>query len=68
MNIVNPGMNAIHASFYHPRGEKRQYYLCVGDPYYSGPIKQVKAQNLGGLDDCSLRYFVFPDSCHFHKI
>ena len=57
MHIVSPGMNIIHTSFYHPRGGKRQYYLCVGDPYYSGHIKQVKAQKLGGLDNCSLRYF-----------
>ena len=30
-------------------GNKRTYYLCNGSPLHSGPLKQIKATNIGGF-------------------
>ena len=60
--VQNMAMHVkLHYAATKPRGEVRQYHICLGKPIYSSPLKKVKA--------ISTRFFlieelVYPDLVH----
>lgn len=56
------GIFNLHISDSHPKGENRQYFMCLGKPQYSGPTKQMEANKKGKLTHCNLHYLVRDDT------
>ena len=62
LGLVRFGKHQLHISNTHFKGDKKTYYLCMGKPHFSGPVKQLYATTNGVFAFSSIRYMNASDT------